>query len=429
MVEADYTWIDDAFRPGIQIAIDGNGRIAQVGDDSGQPATRLTGQAILPGFINSHSHAFQRNLRGSGERFPAGQGDFWSWRNAMYELVDRVDPDMFYRVCVSAYREMRRRGITTVGEFHYLHHAAAGADYALDEIVLEAARTVGIRLALLQAYYRTGGPGHAASGAQRRFVSPSLESYWIQMEALATQLESQTQSLGVVAHSVRAADLDDITSLHQEARSRDLVFHIHVEEQQREIDECLALYGKRPLRLINELGDLSNVTAVHCTHSQQDALGQFRASGGTVCVCPLTEANLGDGIPNLSVTHGAGHGVALGTDSNARISMIEEMRWLEYGQRLATHSRGVLRDREGRVSVALLHAATENGARSLGIRAGRIAPGYPADFVAIDLDAQCLAGWSPENLLDGLIFGGSDEVVAATCVAGRWLTNDPEPDR
>jgi cytosine/adenosine deaminase-related metal-dependent hydrolase len=174
--------------------------------------------------------------------------------------------------------------------------------------------------------------------------------------------------------------------------------------------------------LLETLGTATDVTAVHCTHTDPEDMERFLAGGGTVCVCPLTEANLGDGIPGRT---GA---ACLGTDSNARISMLEEMRWLEYAQRLATESRGALRDRDGQVARALFEAATVNGARALGVEAGRIAPGCWADFAAIDLGAPSLAGWEPDTLLDSLVFGAGDEAIAATCVGGKWMETRPCAD-
>jgi formimidoylglutamate deiminase len=172
--------------------------------------------------------------------------------------------------------------------------------------------------------------------------------------------------------------------------------------------------------LLETLGTATDLTAVHCTHTDGEEMERFLASGGTVCLCPLTEGNLGDGIPGAPRAHPASGAFCLGSDSNNRISPIEEMRWLEYGQRLATQTRGALRDEQGNVAKLLLEAATLGGAKALGIEAGRIAPGQWADFVAIDLESPALAGWTPETLLESVIFGATEEVVAATCVGGEW---------
>ncbi|HYO13058.1 MAG TPA: formimidoylglutamate deiminase [Thermoanaerobaculia bacterium] len=422
--EAEWTWTGERFESGIQIQVEGDGRIEAVGSLGATPDLALAGRAILPGMVSAHSHAFQRGLRGRGETFPEGSGSFWTWRQAMYGLVETLDEESFHRLCLLCFAEMRAAGITTVGEFHYFHHRGTGgetADYAFDEVVLRAAAEAGIRIALLEVYYRTGAIGQPLEGAQRRFGSPSPAAYWEQMERLAGLLDPRTQTLGASVHSIRAASLEDLAAIYDEARRRDLVFHIHVEEQRREIEDSLAFYGKRPMALVLEaLGTATDLTAVHCTHTDPEDMARFLAGGGTVCLCPLTEANLGDGIPAAPRVHPAGSPFCLGSDSNARISLLEEMRWMEYGQRLASESRGVLRDAGGSVARVLWDAATVGGARALDVPAGRIEAGRWADLVAIDLASPSLAGWTPETLLDALTFGATESVVAATCVGGEW---------
>jgi formiminoglutamate deiminase len=430
VIEADWTWTGGRFAPGVQVRVGEDGRIAETGPLGLSPDMRLERRALLPGMVTAHSHAFQRGLRGRGETFPEGSGSFWTWRQAMYDLVEDLDPDAFEGLCRRAFREMRAAGITCVGEFHYLHHrwtADGGGDYALDERVLRAAAAAGIRIALLQVYYRTGGIDQPLEGAQLRFGTPSPAVYWEQMARLREAVERtdpRRQSLGASVHSIRAAGPEELAAVYDEARRRDLPFHIHVEEQRREIEEALAFYGKHPMTvLLDALGTATDVTAVHCTHTSAEDMERFLAGGGTVCLCPLTEANLGDGIAALPRIHqlgGAAGALCLGSDSNARISMLEEMRWLEYAQRLATESRGVLRDGEGSVGRVLFRAATEGGAQALGIDAGRIEPGCWADLFTLDLDAPTLAGWTPETLLDALVFGAGEEAIDATCVAGEW---------
>jgi formimidoylglutamate deiminase len=421
-IEADLTWTGARFESGTQIVIDADGRIAEVGA-LGRTAERLTGRALLPGLVTAHSHAFQRGLRGLGETFPAGNGSFWTWREAMYALVGRLDTEELHTLSLRAFREMRRAGITTVGEFHYVHHRDPDAlDYAFDAVVLAAAAEAGIRIALIQSYYRTGAVGQPLEGAQRRFDSPDPKVYWEQMDRLAARLDPRRETLAASVHSLRAGSPDDLAAIYDEARRRDLPFHIHVEEQRREIEEVIAFYGQRPMALLLEtLGTATDLTAVHCTHTDPEEMDRFLSAGGTVCLCPLTEGNLGDGIATVPRVPPQRRAFCLGSDSNARISSIEEMRWLEYVQRLATESRGVLRDREGDVACVLLEAATAGGAKALGVEAGRIAPGLWADFAAIDLESPLIAGWTPETLLESVIFGATEEVVAATCVGGVWV--------
>ena len=423
-IQADLTWIDGAFVPDRTITIGADGRIESVGRARPGAVPRLEGVALLPGFVNTHSHAFQRGLRGSGERFSSGAGSFWTWREAMYALVASLDRDGFKRVCRQAFAEMRDAGITAVGEFHYLHHDSDG-DFAFDDIVLEAASEVGIRIVLLQAYYAAGGIGRALEPGQQRFATLDLREYWQQMERLARRLDPATQSLGVVAHSVRAASLAEIKALHAEAARRGLPFHMHVEEQRREIEDTVAAYGRTPMRLLcDELVDAGDFTAVHCTHTSPTDMAAFLARGGRVCVCPLTEANLGDGIADLSAPHAAGGRISLGTDSNARISAIEEMRWLEYGQRLRGELRGALTDPGGEVAATTLDAATSGGAAALGLGAGRIAPGEWADLAAVDLTVSSLSGVPAGGLLDAIVFGAGNGAIAGTFVGGKWRPTD-----
>jgi formimidoylglutamate deiminase len=422
-IQPDLVWIDGAFLPDRSITIGPDGRIVSVARAGQGAAHRLTGIALLPGFVDTHSHAFQRGLRGSGERFTAGAGSFWSWREAMYALVASLHRDSLRRICLQAFREMRDAGITAVGEFHYLHHDRDG-DFAFDQVVLEAAAEVGIRLVLLQTYYGAGGIGRDLEPGQRRFATRDLTAYWRQLDRLAKRLDPASQSLGIVAHSVRAASLQDIKALHAEAARRRLPFHMHVEEQRREIEQTVAAYGRTPMRLLcDELGG-EGVTAVHCTHTTPSDMAAFLAQGGRVCVCPLTEANLGDGIPDLSAPHATGGRLSLGSDSNARISVIEEMRWLEYGQRLRGELRGALSDPHGEVATTTLEAATSGGAAALGIGGGRIATGEWADFAAVDLTVPALAGVPASGLLDAIVFGAGNGAIAGTFVGGNWRPSD-----
>ncbi len=423
-IQADLTWLDGAFVPDRTITVGADGRIESVGRARPGAVRRLEGVALLPGFVNAHSHAFQRGLRGSGERFSSGAGTFWSWREGMYALVASLDRSALGRVCRQAFAEMRDAGITAVGEFHYLHHDRDG-DFAFDDVVLEAASDVGIRIVLLQGYYAAGGIGKALEPGQRRFATLDFREYWRQMDRLAQRLDPVTQSLGVVAHSVRAASLAEIKALHAEAARRGLPFHMHVEEQRREIEDTVAAYGRTPMRLLcDELAAGGNFTAVHCTHTSPTDMAAFLARGGRVCVCPLTEANLGDGIPDLSAPHAVGGRISLGTDSNARISAIEEMRWLEYGQRLRGELRGALSDPGGEVAATTLDAATSGGAAALSIGAGRIAAGEWADLAAVDLTVSSLSGVPAAGLLDAIVFGAGNGAIAGTLVAGKWRSTD-----
>jgi formimidoylglutamate deiminase len=425
-LEAELVWTGTEFEEGIRISLTADGRIAAVGPvDQSTPASaalpieRLPGIALLPGFVDAHSHAFQRGLRGRGESFPAGAGSFWTWREAMYALVDSLDPTTLRRLSARAFNEMRDAGITTVGEFHYVHHHREG-DFALDEAIVAAAADAGIRMVLLYSFYATGAPGRPLAGGQRRFATPSVGQFWRQLDLVAQHLDPTVHTVGVAPHSIRAAGPDEIGEIYREGRRRAMPVHLHVEEQRREIEESLAAYGRTPMAVVLDATGDAPFTAVHCTHTSPEDMKRFLAAGGTVCLCPLTEGNLGDGIPRLAQAHEVGHRLALGTDSNNRLAMLEEMRWLEYGQRLAGELRGGLPDPRGDVAPILLATATSGGADALGVPAGRFAPGLWADAVAIELTAPTLAEVPRQELLPALVFGAGNEVIAGTYVGGRW---------
>lgn len=422
IIEADWTWTGNAFEREVQVTVDERGRIGHVGACADRPTLRLKGQALLPGFVNVHSHAFQRGLRGRGETFPAGAGSFWTWREAMYALVETMTAERIYDLSLQAFQEMLAAGMTTVGEFHYVHHDASGAGFALDDVVLQAAHDAGIRLVLLNTYYRTGGINQPLAGGQKRFECRTIGDYWRQMDVLAGRLRSDRQSLGAVAHSLRAATIDEIAELHRESANRGMVFHIHVEEQEKEIEDCVAAYGKPPMALLLERTLVNDrFAAIHCTHTESSSLKRFIKAGGNVGLCPISEANLGDGIADVPLMLSHPGQVCVGTDANTRTSMTEELRWIEYVQRLRLQKRGVCRNEHGRIGQSLFNMATLNGARSLGLRAGAIEPGLLADFFTLDLTAPSLRGWTADTLLDTFIFGGSDDVITATCVGGRWM--------
>jgi formimidoylglutamate deiminase len=418
VIEAELTWTGQKFESGISVVVGDDGRIVRVGRLNREATRMLEGQALLPGFVNAHSHGFQRGLRGQAERYTTGAGSFWSWRDAMYALVEQLGPEDFLNVTTQAFLEMRASGITTVGEFHYFHHGPATKDFGYDRLVLKAARAAQIRLVLLVAYYRTGGVGKPLGQGQRRFETSSPEAYWSAFDSIATLL-TPNQSMAAVVHSIRAADLAELKVMHAEAMRRGMPFHMHVEEQRQEVEESMAAYGRTPMRaLLDTIGRADHVTAVHCTHTTLEDREAFIAAGGRICLCPLTEANLGDGIAGLDGV--ALDRLCLGTDSNARIDLVEEMRWLEYAQRLRREKRGTLTDSEGHVARNLLAAATSGGAAALGIEAGAIRQGLWADFAVVDLNTLELAGATSDTLAEALIFGADSGVVTSTCVAGIW---------
>jgi formimidoylglutamate deiminase len=364
-------WTGEGFETGQGAWLDDAGHLERVGPlGDAEPDERLPDQALLPGFVSAHSHAFQIGLRGHGETFPAGAGSFWTWREAMYELVESMTRERLYELSKRCFEEMLAAGITTVGEFHYLHHLGDGLDFEGDHVVLDAARDAGIRMVLLVTYYETGGIGRLLEGGQRRFATQGLGPFWEHVDHLGSTVDGERMRLGVAAHSIRAVPPAILRELWREARRRGLPFHMHVEEQRQEIEDSLAAYGQRPMEIVLDLAassgdDLQGFTAVHCTHTRVEDLRRFAAAGGRACICPLTEANLGDGIPALGEVPEIHDRLCLGTDSNHRIDMLEEMRWLEYGQRLRYERRGVLRE-GGETAAILVGASSPGGSEALG---------------------------------------------------------------
>jgi len=439
VIEADLTWIGDRFRPGVRLAIDQHGRIGAIAHssiDSTQAASRSTGlgslarprrlrgMALLPGFVNAHSHAFQRGLRGRGESFPKGAGDFFSWREAMYSLVEQLTPDLAYELSRDAFEEMLDGGYTAVGEFHYVRHLGDDARFALDEAVIHAAIDAGIRFVVLHTAYQTGAIGKPLQGGQRRFETRGVDDYWRAHDRLGAMLAGRSDaSLGVVAHSVRAVPWPDVVSLRRGAIERRQVFHMHVEEVVREVEECVEAHGRRPMRMIvDELEPDGTFTAVHCTHTATEDMERYGRTGANVCLCPNTEGNLGDGIADVPLMRRAGAVIAIGTDLNSRLCPLEELRWLEYVQRVARRQRGVVVDEGGHSGPALLAVGTRHGARALGLAAGDIREGAFADLCAVDLEHPSLADVAADTtaLASAIVFGAGVEAVVATSVSGRW---------
>lgn len=420
-LEADLTFVDDRFEAGVRVDIVGD-RIAALRRGGGGSATRLKGKALMPGFVNAHSHAFQRALRGLGETFPAGAGSFWTWREAMYSLVERMTPAEFRRTTARCFREMLAAGITTVGEFHYFHHVdIEKRDFEFDRVVLEAAAETGIRVALLVCYYRTGAIGKPLTGGQRRFETNDVAAFCDHVDRLAAN-QPKNVTLGIAPHSVRAVPTDDLIALVAYARRHGYMIHIHVEEQRREIEECQAAYGMTPMSWLRRHVKVGpDVVIVHATHTQPDEMDGYIAAGGRVCVCPITEGNLGDGIGDPARMLRRSDAVCVGTDSNVRLDFCEELRWMEFVQRLKGERRGVVVDEDGDVAKQLLRIGIDHGAAALNLDVGRIEAGKPADMIAIDLNHIALVGATPASLPTAFLLGAGGACVTDVMVAGQWV--------
>lgn len=416
---------------GVAVELDGD-RIARFGPVSelatGPDSQSLPGRLLVAGFQNVHSHAFQRDIRGVVEHVSklAPEDDFWTWREAMYGAAMALDPEAIGDVARRVYTQMRASGYTTVGEFHYVHHQPDGSWYdepnALAQAVIEAAEQVGIRIVLLQTAYARGGAGIAPAGGQLRFSDPSVEAYLERVELLRRWAEDRPLvSVGVAPHSVRAVPREWLEAIAAYADEHDMVVHIHANEQPREVAESLAEHGLRPIELIAAAGALTDrTTIVHATHLDTAEVDLLAESGATVCACPTTEGNLGDGYVPARSLFQAGVGLAIGTDSNTRIDPFEELRELELVARRTAGRRNVLVATGATgPSEALLDAGQVRGATALGLEPRRLAAGSPADLIAIDLEHAEIAGVADEDLAAAIVFAGSSALVTESWIAGR----------
>ncbi len=408
-----------------------DGRVAAVGAPvPGTEVVRLPRQAILPGLVSAHGHAFQRAIRGRTEQRAAGREDFWSWRAAMYEAANRLGPDDLEAVARMAFHELARAGVTAVGEFHYLHRDPSGLPYAepaeLALRVVRAARDVGLRVVLLRAAYARAGHDLPPDPLQRRFVEPSPDAYLAGLDELAAALGGDPlATVGVAPHSVRACPEPWLAALAAEARRRRLPLHVHAAEQPAEVAACRAEHGVTPVALLARAGALHpDATLVHAIHVDDADVSAIGAAGATVCACPLTERNLGDGVVPADRLVAAGARLALGADSLAEVDLLGEARALELQLRLVRGERSVLDDPPGTLAARLFGAATAGGMAALRLPGGTLAPGEPADFVAIDLDDPSIAGAAPEALLSTVVFALSRPAIRGVHVAGEPVIAD-----
>ena len=393
-------------RSGVGITVEGE-RVVGVGPASA--GERLVGRAIAPGFVNAHSHAFQRGLRGLVERRDPDhlEDDFWSWRERMYALAGSLDPASIMEASERCFREMLSAGYTSVAEFHYVHHRPDGRPYgqpnALAEAVAEAAQQAGIRLLLLPVAYARGGIP--------RFRDAGVDDFLERVDALRGWAKGRDLvQVGVAAHSVRAVPRAWLERIGEYARRNDVLLHVHADEQPREIEECRDEHGMRPVELLAETGFLGRrTTVVHATHADERELGLLAERGSSVCACPTTEGNLGDGfLPAQSILR-LGIGLQIGSDSHVRIDPFEELREIETGARRLSGKRNVL-VQPGEDSPTPWLLAAGWGRESLET-------GDPADFVEIDLEHPEVA--DVEDLPSALVFGAGNGVVAATWSGGR----------
>ena len=381
----------------------------------------------LPGMPNLHSHAFQRGFAGLGERRGHARDDFWSWRDIMYRFVDRISPDDLEAIAALAYMEMLESGFTHVGEFHYLHRAPDGAFYdepaAMAARIAAAADISGIGLTLLPVFYAHSGFGGAPPHAgQKRFISAPDEFARLVEGSIVAVAGLTNSRVGIAPHSLRAvtpAGLAEVLSL---AKSSPV--HIHVAEQMREVEECRAWCGKSPVTWLLENAPVdSHWCLVHATHIDEAEMRAIAASGAVVGLCPITEANLGDGIFPLREFLDHSGRIGIGSDSNVYIGAADELRLLEYAQRLSLQARNVAASDTASTGRSLFDAAVAGGAQALGIKSG-LDVGCAADIMTLDAGHAALACRSGDSLLDSYVFAGSGGVIADVWRGGEKLVSN-----
>jgi formimidoylglutamate deiminase len=421
----DLLYWEGALRRDLALAVGSDGKV--LGQGAGK-AVRLKGRALLPGLVNAHSHAFQRLLRGRTEYVTSGKADdtFWSWRERMYQVALSLAPEDAYVASRQAFVEMALAGITTVGEFHYLHHAPDGSPYpnpnqmALE--VIRAARDVGLRIVLLRVGYARAGFSVPENPRQRRFIDKDAGAVLSAVSRLTEEVESDPMvTVGLAPHSVRAVPKSWLEAFSGHAG----VVHMHVAEQPKEVEACVAEHGKRPVELLSDLGFLKpTFTAVHAVCIEPEEISLLGRGKVHVCACPTTERNLGDGVVPADRLAAAGARLCLGSDSQATIDLLKEAEALDGQLRLVRGRRAVLDPLQGEVdglARRLFDCATRQGAESLGLKSGQLEVGAPADFFTVDLEHPLLAGLDERTLLPALLFGADARVVREAAVGGKLI--------
>jgi formimidoylglutamate deiminase len=372
------------------------------------------GRIGLPALATAHSHAFQRALRGDAQRpGPAGTDDFWSWRTAMYELAASLTPESIYAISRVAYRELHQAGVRTVGEFHYVHHQPDGAPYEsrtiLADAVIQAAKDAGLRIALLRVIYARAGKDRPPEGAQRRFSDARLDAAFADIDALRARYKGDAGvRIGVAPHSVRAVPPGWLPDIEAFAAERALPVHMHVAEQPAEIEACLAETGRRPVELLADKGVLGDrFVAVHATHLAAHEATLLGGAGAFVCLCPTTERDLGDGLPDVGALAAAGARLCTGIDSHVITAPLEDLRGVELGERLRTGRRVTLRPEGGRAPAeALWEIGSEIGAKACGFE--DVGGMIWAPQGALELELV-----RPEHLLDAIVYSAGPHLFAS----------------
>lgn len=415
-------WLAPAY-----VLVDEQGRIAYLGNTApGQsPAIEYVDGFALPGFQNAHSHAFQYAMAGLAENHPADvTDDFWTWREAMYTCALSLDPDEYEAIAAMLYAEMVRHGYTHVAEFHYLHHQKNGKPYdniaEMGERMLAAAATAGIKIALIPVFYQRANFGVEYNDRQRRFISPTLDDYlalWQASEAIVR--EHAFATVGVSVHSLRAVDLPAVQEAILQCPQH-LPFHVHVAEQRKEVEDCVKYSGQRPVEwLLNNVALNERFHLVHATHLSDWEVDALPKTGAHVVLCPSTEGNLGDGFFRMREFISRGGRWSVGTDSHIGINLLEELRMLDYRQRLVSGQRNTFAND---AAAYMIDESQHSGRAAMGTsNSSALAIGQPLDVVVFNAGSHLVANTSAQHRMATLLYTSDSSRISGTMINGRWV--------
>ena len=414
----------------VRIEVGVDGRLAQIHVDAQAHGAESIKGPLLPGMPNLHSHAFQRAMAGLAEVAGNPNDSFWTWRDLMYRLVGKISPEQLGVIARQLYIEMLKAGYTSVAEFHYVHHDSTGLPYAnpteLALRISEAARSTGIGLTLLPVLYsHSGFGGQAPNDGQRRFINSTEQYLTLQQQLQPLLAQQPTQHLGLCFHSLRAVTPEQINDVLS-ASDASCPIHIHIAEQQKEVNDCLSWSGKRPVQWLYDNVDVDQRWClVHATHVNAEEIRRMAQSRAVAGLCLTTEANLGDGIFPAVDYLAQGGRLGIGSDSHVSLSVVEELRWLEYGQRLRDQRRNRLyRNDQPMIGRTLYDAALAGGAQALGQPIAGLAVGQRADWLVLDGHDPYLATAQEDAILNRWLFAGGDRQVRDVMVNGQWVVRD-----
>ncbi|MGI9220006.1 MAG: formimidoylglutamate deiminase [Woeseiaceae bacterium] len=403
------------------------GRIESVSADALPEDSDQQVDILIPGLSNAHSHAFQRALVGRTERrSPEGEDNFWSWRTEMYKLANKVSAEQLAAIATQAYNEMLQAGYTSVAEFHYLHREPEANGDAMFNALQSASIASGIRLVYVPVLYERAGFDNSKPAEQQHPFVLALDEF-LAHYTRCTVNAAEATTVAIGAHSLRAVSERSLKVIADVALEQDIPLHLHIAEQTAEVEQCVAAHGKRPVEyLLQNFAVDDRWCLVHATHIDDNESEALARSGAVVCICPTTEANLGDGLFPLRPFLKSGGNIAIGSDSQVSIDPFEELRWLEYGQRLASRSRNIVSLEHVNVGYELFARALRGGAQAIGQKSIGIAEGAGADLVALRSEDAVLADQDDDSLLDALIFSGYRLPIAQVMACGVWQVKDGE---